>query len=229
MTPESQIIHHGFAILNECIDTSRIQSLEKELSELKVFEFSSDASRVNLLKHSKAVHETANNPELNGIITNICDRKMFPVKAFVLDKALDNNWAIPWHQDLKIAVEQQVAAEGYTNWSVEAGITHVHPPVHVMERLITIRIHLDSASEKNGAIHVVPGSHKKGVIDNDDIQRIAKGSGCRLCTVDSGGIMIMKPLLLHDSPPSHSSARRRILQIEFGYELGNGVRWYDLS
>jgi len=48
------------------------------------------------------------------------------------------------------------------------------------------------------------------------------------CEVEKGGVMFIAPLLLHKSPYSTTSRKRRILQIDYvGTHLTNGLEWYN--
>ena len=72
------------------------------------------------------------------------------VRGIYFDKRVDANWKVAWHQDLSIAVKAKAKIEGYGPWSVKAGITHVQPPVSVLEQMLTVRLHLDDTDETNG-------------------------------------------------------------------------------
>jgi ectoine hydroxylase-related dioxygenase (phytanoyl-CoA dioxygenase family) len=226
---ETAIIEEGF-VISECFfDDYIIEKAEESLNEHGAFDFSkNDENTINLLKCSRPVFDLAANVQLNKLISKISKREMFPVKAFVLDKTVQNNWEIPWHQDLKIAVQKKLTISGYNNWSKEAGIIHVEPPVEIMSQFLTLRIHFDSCYEENGAINIIPGSHKRGRINEDEILIVVNRGPKQLCKVDKYGVMFMRPLILHNSPLSFSLMPRRILQIEYGFELNNGLQWHDL-
>ena len=50
-----------------------------------------------------------------------------------------------------------------------AGISHVQPPRAILEQMLTVRIHLDRTDESNGALKVIPGSHRQGKLSNLEI------------------------------------------------------------
>ena len=146
------IIDKGFFISDHFFNEYKIKKAEDSLNELGVFDFdTNEVTNTNLLHSSVPVFDLANDIRLKKLIDKISNREMYPVKAFVLDKTVANNWEIPWHQDLKIAVQERIPLKGYKNWSKESGIMHVEPPVEVMSQLLTLRIHFDSCNEENGA------------------------------------------------------------------------------
>lgn len=61
-----------------------------------------------------------------------------------------------------------------------------------MQNIFTIRIHLDETNSENGALKVIEKSHSKGIYRPETIDwKTEKES---ICSVNKGGIMIMKPL-----------------------------------
>jgi ectoine hydroxylase-related dioxygenase (phytanoyl-CoA dioxygenase family) len=101
----------------------------------------------------------------------------------------------------------------------------VQPPVDILENNFTIRIHLDDTDEGNGALKVLDDSHDKVYrIENIDWQ--IKNE--MICKVQSGGIMIMRPLLMHSSARSTSNNKRRVVHIEFSnIDLPRPIDWAE--
>ena len=136
--------------------------------------------------------------------------------------------AVLWHQDLSIAVRKREELEGYGPWSVKVDIPHVQPPASVLESMVTLRIHLDDADEANGALLVIPGSHKLGRIPEEDIPDRVKNGRTDICRVKAGDVMLMRPLLLHSSRRSHNPTHRRVIHIEYtNYNLPSPLEWYE--
>lgn len=162
---------------------------------------------------------------LRALIEPILGKKAFPVRGLFFDKTPNSNWGVSWHQDLTIAVGQRIETEGFTTWSVKEEIHHVRPPLSILERMLTLRIHLDLTNAENGALRVIPGSHNRGIVPQQTIQ-----SWKHLAvtpTIPSGGILAMKPLLVHSSQPARQPVHRRVIHIEFAAEeLPNGLKWY---
>jgi hypothetical protein len=58
-----------------------------------------------------------------------------------------------------------------------------------------------------------------------DVQALAATVEPHECTVARGGVVSMRPLLVHASSKSTSAAPRRVLHIEYaaGFDLGSGL------
>lgn len=142
----------------------------------------------------------------------------FAVRGILFDKIPGANWKVPWHQDVTIAVRAREDIEGFRPWSMKAGVLHVQPPAQVLERMISIRLHLDACHESNGALHVIPGSHRAGRIPEKEIPSMLEKSQAHACIVGRGGALLMRPLLLHASSPSQTPAYRRVIHLDFACE-----------
>jgi len=97
----------------------------------------------------------------------------------------------------------------------------------MLESNFTIRIHLDDTDENNGALRVIPGSHLGGIQRSETMDwRTEKEVTCK---VSKGGIMLMRPLLLHASSRTTSNKRRRVIHIEFSNKpLPASLKWSEL-
>ncbi|QEM04608.1 phytanoyl-CoA dioxygenase family protein [Mucilaginibacter rubeus] len=150
----------------------------------------------------------------------------FAVKSIYFDKPGSSNWFVAWHQDLTISVDKKIEITGYGPGTVKHNQFAVQPPLHILQDNFTIRIHLDDTDEGNGALKVLPGSHLKEIYrpENIDWQQETEVS----CNVQAGGIMIMRPLLMHASNRTTNSKRRRVVHIEFSRAtLADGIDWAE--
>lgn len=148
------------------------------------------------------------------------------VRAIFFDKSPDTNWLVTWHQDLTIAVKEKREVAGFGPWSVKDGQPHVQPPAELLERMLTLRLHLDDADAENGALRVLPCSHALGKLDSARIQSLRTEIPEHLCAAKAGDVLLMRPLLLHASGKSTSTRHRRILHIEFAdFDLPEGLQW----
>lgn len=148
------------------------------------------------------------------------------VRAILFDKSPDTNWLVTWHQDLTIAVKEKREVEGFGPWSVKDGLPHVQPPAELLERMVTLRLHLDDADAENGALRVLLGTQALGKLDSDRIQSLRIEIPEHLCAAKAGDVLLMRPLLLHASGKSTSTRHRRILHIEFAdFDLPGGLQW----
>lgn len=141
------------------------------------------------------------------------NRELWAVRALWFDKRKGSNWKVPWRQDLSIAVAAKSAAEGFGPWSIKEGVVHVQPPASILESMVAMRLHLDVADATNGALKVVPGSHRRGVLSPEQIEA-ARSDGVN-AEADAGELIVMRPLLLHASSAAEHPWRRRVLHIEY--------------
>jgi len=190
-----------------------------------------------------ATRELAESTAMRALVEPVLGSRARVVRGILFDKTPAANWKVAWHQDLTIAVRRQVEAnvrvaangqveaEGYTAWSVKAGITHVQPPVSVLERMLTLRVHLDATDEENGALSVLPGSHDAGRLSAEEISVWRERESPVVCPVPQGGVMAMRPLLLHASAKSTRLDHRRVLHFEYVADitgvLPEGIEWHE--
>jgi ribosomal protein L13 len=81
--------------------------------------------------------------------------------------------------------------------SVKDGVPHVQAPGHLLEQMLTIRLHLDDCDETNGALRVLPGSHRLGRLAAERIQQLREHHPDHVCHLSAGDALLMRPLLLH--------------------------------
>jgi ectoine hydroxylase-related dioxygenase (phytanoyl-CoA dioxygenase family) len=119
-------------------------------------------------------------------------------------------------------------AAGYGPWSVKEGVLHVQPPASVLERMVSVRLHLDDCPEENGALRVIAGSHASGKLDERLIHDIVKRNVAVTCAMQRGGVLMMRPLLLHASSASKSPGHRRVVHFDYAAsELPSEMDWAE--
>jgi hypothetical protein len=189
------------------------------------------ASR-NLLADAPAVRSLAGSPAVRALVEPVLGPESFVVRGLLFDKTADANWMVPWHQDLTISVRERREAEGFGPWTVKAGVPHVQPPVDVLERMVTVRLHLDDPDGAHGPLRVIPGSHRAGRLNAAETRRWLDRAPSAVCLVPRGGALVMRPLLLHassaaDPPGSGPRPRhRRVIHLEFAaHPLPHGLAW----
>lgn len=166
------------------------------------------------------------NNRLKQWINTLFGEGYFIVKSIYFDKPAGSNWYVAYHQDLTISVDQKKELPGFGPWTVKQNHFAVQPPLPVLENNFTIRIHLDDTTEENGALKVVPGSHLKGVYRPETINWNTESE--ITCQVPRGGVMLMKPLLLHSSGRTTNNQKRRVVHVEFSAaELPEGLQWSE--
>jgi ectoine hydroxylase-related dioxygenase (phytanoyl-CoA dioxygenase family) len=109
---------------------------------------------------------------------------------------------------------------------VKEGVLHVQPPPQVLDKMITLRVHLDDTHEENGCLRVIPRSHQLGLLTPDEIHQYVSCSSPVSCVASAGSVLVMRPHLLHASNKAINPARRRVIHIEYSsYQLPSGVSW----
>ena len=108
---------------------------------------------------------------------------------------------------------------GWGPWSKKHGVTYAHAPARVLEQVIALRVHLDDSTADNGPLRVLPGSHIHGVLDDTQIQELSQRVPPARCTVPAGGVIAMRPLLVHASSKTRVETPRRVLHLEYAVSL----------
>lgn len=178
-----------------------------------------------MLEICPRVAELATAPHVRQFATATLGENAFAVRAVYFDKVAGANWSLFWHRDNVIAVRERIEVPGFVGWSQKAGVWQVQPPAEVLANMIAVRVHLDDCGLDNGPLRVIPGSHRHGWLDEvivDWKERVPEVA----CTVGSGGIVTMCPLILHASAPAETPTHRRVIHIEFAAaELPRGLQW----
>jgi len=222
----------GFAIVPEALDAQMVAALIAAVGRAGDGAGSQRRGSVyalrNLLEVVPAVAALAEAPEVRSLVALTLGPDCFPVRGILFDKTPEANWNVAWHQDLSIAVRERRDVDGFGPWSEKAGVVHVQPPARVLERMLTVRLHLDDCDETNGPLLVLPGSHRGGRLTASEIQHQRTLMPGVTCPVPAGGALLMRPLLLHASSASQSPRHRRVIHLEYAAEpLPAGLQWHQ--
>lgn len=153
-----------------------------------------------------------------------------PVRAILFDKDPARNWSLGWHQDRTIAVQARRETADYSAWTVKQGIHHVVPPIALLQRMLTLRIHLDPVGGDIAPLLIAPGSHRIGLIPEGAIARTVAACGTRACLAEAGDIWVYASLVLHASERNRTTRRRRVLQLFYSAdELPPPLAWLGIS
>jgi len=221
-------MEHGFAVVPAVLKTREVSALIQTLCEIPALQQRNVCGLRRLSQTVPAFTRLAESPAIRRLIEPFPGPNAFPVRALFFDKTPAVNWKVPWHQDLTIAVQQKLDVPGFGPWSVKDGVPHVQPPVDVLERMLTVRLHLDDCDEDNGPLRVLPRSHRHGRLSGDAIQEWRVKASAISCAVKRGGVVLMRPLLLHASSVSRNPSHRRVVHLEFASEpLPGGLRWLE--
>lgn len=231
MNKTQQLVKDGFAVTKDVFSDDEIASI---LAAIESIDTSKPAfrKRADLFAIRRFLHEVpAAVPILfterfQSCLHDFFGRDYFLVKSIYFDKPAQSNWFVPYHQDLTVSVDRKANVDGFGPWTVKQNQFAVQPPLPVLEANFTVRIHLDDADENNGALWVIPGSHTKGVYRPEHIDWSVETEA--VCPVPRGGVMIMRPLLLHASSRTTNHKRRRVIHLEFSnQQLPPPLQWSE--
>lgn len=231
MVHQQQIEEQGFTIIPDVYNAVEVNAILNVIDTADqsnaTFRKTADLFAIRqFLKEVPAVLPLVLTERLNLLIQSLFGAGYFVVKSIYFDKPEQSNWFVAYHQDLTISVDKKTEAPGFGPWTVKHNQFAVQPPLEILEHNFTIRIHLDDTDKNNGALKVVPGSHVKGIYRPETIDWSAETEA--ICEVPKGGIMIMRPLLLHASGRTTNQARRRVIHIEFSNTmLPLGLNWSE--
>ena len=221
----------GFAVLPAVLSEKECEDLIARLEE----ERSVGAGTRNLLA-APWCRELARSLRRLPALAAYLPAEAVAVQCTLFAKSPDRNWLVPLHQDLSIPVAPvaPVAAAGpdpgCTGWSEKEGVLYTQPPVAVLENLLAVRLHLDACGPDNGPLRVVPGSHRLGRLGEPALAACRQGAAVEECPVPRGGLLLLRPLLLHGSSKARAASPRRVLHFLFGprQPAGSpGLRWHD--
>lgn len=228
---KEHITEKGFTTINNIFSEEEIEKISEVIQ-------SSDTSSSNFRKSDdlfavrqflKEIPEVKNlifNDHVKTIIREVFGEKYIAVKSMYFDKPEASNWYVAYHQDLTISVDKKLDIDDFGPWTAKKNQFAVQPPLNILENIFTIRIHLDDTDKNNGALKVVPGSHAKGIYRPETINWATETE--EICDVKKGGIMIMKPLILHGSNRTTDGRRRRVIHIEFSdMDLPEELNWSE--
>ncbi len=223
----------GYTIVEDIFNDFEIENIASIINETDMsnptFRKSNDLFAIRqFLKEIPGIAPTIFTDKFNSIINDLFGQEYFVVKSIYFDKPGESNWFVAYHQDLTISVNIKTDISGYSGWTVKQNQYAVQPPINILEDNFTIRLHLDDTNESNGALKVIRGSHLKGVFRSENVDWTNETED--ICSVRRGGIMIMRPLLLHASERTTNDKKRRVIHIEYSRtKLPDEINWSELN
>jgi ectoine hydroxylase-related dioxygenase (phytanoyl-CoA dioxygenase family) len=207
----------GYRIVGGVLGTSETGAL---LDALDALDLTRGRAGARHLMQYAAVHDVANDPRLIAIAREFLGPSAVPYRATLFDKSSARNWLIPWHQDTALPLRaRRDDADGWGPWSIKSGIVYAHAPAAALSRVIALRLHFDDSCHDNGPLRVLPGTHTHGVLSESEIDRMVREISPVDCLVPRGGVIAMRPLLLHASSKAITDRPRRVLHIEYADSL----------
>jgi hypothetical protein len=104
---------------------------------------------------------------------------------------------------------------GWGPWSVKEGIIYAHAPAAALEQVLALRVQLDDSTDTNGPLRVLPGTHTMGLLTDEAIGQLARDISPVDCLAAAGGVVAMRPLIVHASSKSLIETPRRVLHVEY--------------
>jgi hypothetical protein len=233
MTWRARLEADGYALLADAFAPTAVAAILAEWAEV-TRAHAADAALLagdggpaygarNLLDLWPRVVELARAPLVRTALLETLGDGAGVVRVLYFDKPPGHSWALPWHKDYSVAVRGHGESRALTKPTVKAGVPHVLAPQSVLDRMLTVRVHLDDVTAENGPLRVIPGSHR-AYQQKDDPPREAVPIHCR-----AGNVLLMRPLVTHASGHSTTDAprHRRVVHLECAAdrELPDGYAW----
>lgn len=208
----SQHSDTGYLIHERVFEQREMARVLKALSAIELTRSKGGARHVLSLP---AVRALASDPRLISIAARFIGPGPIPFRATLFDKSPAANWLVTWHQDPALPLRARIVDSDWGPWSVKAGVLYAHAPAWALERVVALRVHLDDSSADNGPLRVIPNSHRQGRLTSAAIVQLTATTVGVECLSSSGGVVAMRPLIVHASSKSAIDAPRRVLHIEY--------------
>lgn len=216
----------GFAVLKSIVSEEELNRLLEAIESSRQSQMAPGMR--HLLSRCAPVRKFARSEVLSEIACSILGADAKPVRAILFDKTPASNWYVTWHQDITISVKERIDVADYGPWSIKDGIVHVQPPADILEKMVSLRVHLDACSTDNGAIKFIPGSHNVGILAAPELAWWRDNHAAISYPAERGDIIVMRPLIFHSSSTSQTPDHRRVLHIEYaGVDLPSGLEWAE--
>jgi ectoine hydroxylase-related dioxygenase (phytanoyl-CoA dioxygenase family) len=213
---EERVANDGFAIIPGVVSECEIADLRAVLdrSELR----RSRAGMRHALRNA-GVAALARDSRLIAMAQEVLGTAALPFRATLFDKSRTSNWLVVWHQDTALPLREKREVPGWGPWSIKDGVNYAHAPASVLEQVLALRPHLDDSMAENGPLRVLPGTHSLGVLSDEALHDLSTKTVAIDCTVPRGGILVLRPLVVHSSSKSQSNVPRRVLHMECATSL----------
>jgi len=224
MTPahlSTELFETGYSVVPDLVNAAEITTLTRSVDGLR-----NQSAGTRRLIDLPWCRKLAEYIALDERLRAVLPVDPTPVQCTLFVKSIDKNWLVSLHQDLSIPVSERVDCPECSGWSEKEGEIFVQAPSAVLQEILAVRVHLDDCDERNGALRVVPGSHRLGRLTSGDALREREARGEISVSVPKGGAMLMRPLLLHASSKASMGSARRVLHFVLGPgKLPHGLHW----
>jgi ectoine hydroxylase-related dioxygenase (phytanoyl-CoA dioxygenase family) len=204
--------NQGFAITRDVLRPSDFDPLMAILNDPDI-----QRSRAGI-RHAMrfpCVRALARDERLLGMAREALGKHALPFKATVFDKSSNANWLVVWHQDTALPLLQRHDRPEWGPWSLKGGVIYAHAPANALNKVLALRVHLDDSTPLNGPLRVLPGTHAQGVLTDQAMHDLSTRLETTECCTPRGGVLAMRPLIVHASSKSQVDYPRRVLHIEY--------------
>jgi phytanoyl-CoA hydroxylase len=141
----------------------------------------------------------AREPRILDIVEDLLGPDIQLYYSMLMMKPPRQGFRAPWHQDMAFFAHDRAS-------------------------LLACQLYLDDSTLENGCVHVVPGSHRYGLLNHYDGDRFteivvgdvsAYDERAIALPLKAGGMAVWHCLTLHSSPPNRSERPRRGITFEF--------------
>jgi ectoine hydroxylase-related dioxygenase (phytanoyl-CoA dioxygenase family) len=203
---------NGFTVLPHCLSSDEVARF---LMELRPSPVRSGRAGIRHALQDPNIARLAWEPRLWQCARDVLGSNAVPFSATVFDKSPAANWLVAWHQDRAVPLRERREMPGWSGWSVKEGVTYANAPAEVLSNILALRVHLDDSTDQNGPLRVLAGTHKLGVLSENEIGKLAAEYPAVHCIVPRGGVLAIRPLLVHASSKLQVAIPRRIIHIEY--------------
>lgn len=215
--------HQGYSVVDDVFARSEMIAALADLSAAAVQRTRAGARHV---LNVPIVRALSTDPRMLKIAGEFVGPSPLAFRATLFDKSSMANWLVVWHQDTALPLRNRIEHEEWGPWSTKDGTLYAHAPAWALEQVIALRVSLDDSSPTNGPLRVLPGTDRGGIYSDDEIERLVQSTAPVDCLVRSGGVIAMRPLIVHASSKSRDDRPRRVLHIEYSarVNLGSGIQ-----
>jgi hypothetical protein len=207
-----ELTEHGGAVIESAVPPGEISELLLHIERDPLPR--SRAGIRHALRHP-AVRAIAHDARVLSLARAVLGPATFPFRATLFDKSSHSNWLVVWHQDTALPLVRKIDAQGWGPWSMKDGFLYAHAPASALTQVLALRLHLDDSTEQNGPLRIVPGTHTLGLLTDDRMAELGNSPSISSLTACEGGIIAMRPLVVHSSQKSEGDCPRRVLHIEY--------------
>jgi ectoine hydroxylase-related dioxygenase (phytanoyl-CoA dioxygenase family) len=206
------IEEHGYGLIPGVFTQDEIFDL---LKQIKSEGLPRTRAGVRHAMRSVSVARIAQDFRMMAFTRSILGERAIAFRATLFEKLPNSNWLVGWHQDTALPLRDRREVSGWGPWSIKDNVNYAHAPAAALEKIVALRVHLDNSTLENGPLRVLPGTHTQGVLTDEEIHAIAESTAGVDCLMLLGGVIAMRPLVIHSSSKSRSERSRRVLHIEY--------------